>query len=311
MCCGFVEEPIRFRATTARFVATRSRREQRQFLAQLALDNLAALEAAVRWCGSHDVGAFRVMSQLFPLVTHPDVGYAVDELPRAAEIAAGLDRVRLAAKKLDVRLSFHPDQFIVPGSESAAVVESSLAELEHQADLARRIGAEQLTIHGGGARPDKAAALVRLARGLARLSAGARGLIALENDDRVYTVADLLPLCERDGLPLVYDVHHHRCNPDELSLEEATVRAAATWKKREPWVHLSSPLGGWRDRRPQSHADFIAPGDVPPFWIGRALTVDIEAKAKERAVLRLQGWVRARERGVTGRTSPGTAKAAR
>jgi len=60
-------------------------------------------------------------------------------------------------------------------------------------------------------------------------------------------------------------------------------------------VHISSPRDGWRSRRPQLHADYIRPRDVPRSWLGRRITVDVEAKAKERAVLRLRRWVDARE----------------
>lgn len=89
------------------------------------------------------------------------------------------------------------------------------------------------------------------------------------------------------GLPLVYDVHHHRCLPDRLDEEEATEAAASTWGGREPWVHLSSPRGGWGSANPRLHADCIDPEDLPTAWRGRRMTVDVEAKAKERAVLAL------------------------
>src|SRR4029079_14445767 len=105
-------------------------------------------------------------------------------------------------------------------------------------------GAEQLTIHGGGAQGGKAAALERLETGLRRLSPRARQLVVLENDEPVYHVWDLLPICERLGILLVYDVHHHRCNPDSLTVERATELAAATWGTREPWGHLSTPQAG-------------------------------------------------------------------
>jgi UV DNA damage endonuclease len=205
-----------------------------------------------------------------------------------------LRAVARAARAAGVRLSFHPDQFVCPGSPTAATVRASLAELEYQAEVAALAGAEQLTLHGGGAQRGKPAALERLRRGLGRLSATARSRVALENDDHIYTVADLLPVCRSLGIPLVYDVHHHRCNGDGLDVVEATGRAAATWDRREPWAHLSSPREGWRSAKPASHADFIAPGDVPRAWLGplgRRLTVDVEAKAKERAVLRLQRWL--------------------
>lgn len=296
LCCTFLAQPIKFRATTARFVSGKRKREQRRFLGELALHNADALLAAVRWCADHRVGAFRISSQLFPLATHPEVGYALRELSGWTEVSRQLVAVRDLARRRDVRLSFHPDQFVVPGSQSPTVVESSLAELEHQAEIAELVGAEQLTLHGGGGKPDKQAALARLERGLDRLSDRARSLIALENDDRIFHVEDLLPVCRRAGLPLVYDVHHHRCLPDRLDVDEATELTARTWGQREPWAHLSSPRYGWRSTKPGVHADFIRPRDVPPSWIGRRLTVDVEAKAKELAVLRLGRWVEAKER---------------
>ncbi|HEY0713710.1 MAG TPA: UV DNA damage repair endonuclease UvsE, partial [Polyangia bacterium] len=130
-------------------------------------------------------------------------------------------------------------------------------------------------------------ALSRLRRGLDRLSDRARRLVVLENDDRVYTVQDLLPLCEADDIRLVYDVHHHRCLPDGLTITEATEAAAATWKGAEPWVHLSSPAEGWRASDPRPHHDLIATRDFPEVWRHRRITIDVEAKAKEKAVLAL------------------------
>ena len=109
---------------------------------------------------------------------------------------------------------------------------------------------------------------------------------------------DLLPLCERSGVPLVYDVHHHRCHPDGMSVEEATERAAATWGAREPYMHLSSPRDGWRSPNPRPHAAFVDPADFPDAWrrlasAGRGFTVDVEAKDKERAVVAIRDAVAA------------------
>jgi UV DNA damage endonuclease len=292
LCCAFVEQPIRFRRTTARYVTGLRSGERHPFLRHIALDNAQALALAVDWCAAHGIGAFRVNSEILPVATHPQVGYRLDELEGTGEITKAFADAGAHAKRGGVRLSFHPDQFVVPGSSREDVTRSSLAELEHQASVAEIIGAEQLTLHGGGAQGGKPAALDRLRRNLARLSPRARERIALENDDRVYTVLDLLPLCREEGIPLVYDVHHHRCNPDGLSVEEATLEAARTWGKREPWAHLSSPKGGWRSDDPRQHADFIRPPDVPACWVGRRMTVDVEAKAKELAVLRLAEWLR-------------------
>jgi UV DNA damage endonuclease len=69
---------------------------------------------------------------------------------------------------------------------------------------------------------DKAAALKALARNILTLPADVKERLTLENDDRTYTPSDLLPVCEQTGIPFVYDVHHHRCLPDGMSIGEAT-----------------------------------------------------------------------------------------
>jgi UV DNA damage endonuclease len=294
LCCTFSTQPIKFRITTARRAGGLAAGARAAVYAELVLHNARAVGEAVAWCAANGVGAYRVPSQIFPLYTHPDVGYRWTDLPNATDVEAILRRVRRRAAEADVRLSFHPDQFVVPGSANPATVAASLAELEYQAEVAGLLGAAQITIHGGGAQGGKGAALERLVAGLDRLSPGARALVVLENDDRVYTVEDLLPVCRAAGVPLVYDVHHHRCHPDALSIDEATAAAALTWGEREPWLHLSSPAAGWGGGDPRPHADEIDLRDLPEGWRGLRATVDVEAKAKEVAVLALR---RALERG--------------
>jgi hypothetical protein len=125
---------------------------------------------------------------------------------------------------------------------------------------------------------------------LKRLSGANQSRLTVENDDRTYTPADLLPLCHAEGVPLVYDVHHHRCNQDGLSEEEVTTQAIATWD-REPMFHISSPIEGWKGPKPERHHDFIAVKDFPVFWRDLDLTVEVEAKAKEVAVLKLKSGI--------------------
>jgi UV DNA damage endonuclease len=284
LCCQFVDEPIRFRTATHRYVSGLDGPVGRAYLAGIARDNAASLAATVLACARLGIGAFRINSQILPLGTHPESGYSLDTLDPTGAIRDAFVAAGELARAHDVRLSFHPDQFIVLNSAREDVVVSSVAELDFQAALAELIGADTLALHGGGATGGRAAALERLARGIDRLGPGARERLALENDDRQFSVADLLPLCASEGVPLIYDVHHHRCHPDGLSVLEATDSAMATWGEREPWTHLSSPREGWGAPNPRAHADYIDPADFPDEWRGRRMTIDIEAKAKERAV---------------------------
>ena len=238
-------------------------------------------------CAALGIGAFRINSQILPLGTHPVSRYALDSLDPKGEIRTAFERAGALARKRDVRLSFHPDQFVVINSERPEVVRASVEELEFQAGIAELIGAGTLVFHGGSTAGGIPAALERLEGGLDLLSERARSRAALENDDHRFTPSDLLPLCRRAGVPLVYDAHHHRCHGDGLSIQEATELATATWGRREPWVHISSPRDGWGSANPRPHADYIDLKDFPASWLGRHITVDVEAKAKERAVLAL------------------------
>lgn len=289
LCCLFMNEEIAFKTTTAKALAAVSRENQLVKLSYICRSNAENLLWAVEAAQRLGIGSFRIMSPLFPRMTHPEVGYELDDLPDGKTIVGLLDKVRFFAKKCNIRLSFHPDQFVVLSSPHPAVVANSIRELEYQAQLAVAVGADVITLHAGGVYGDKTLALHRFSHVFQDLPASVSSRLTLENDDISYTVRDLLPACERLSIPLVYDVHHHRCNPDGISIEEATRLAGETWQNqgREQYCHLSSPRDGWQSRNPKPHADYIDPADVPVCWLGRSMTVDIEAKAKELAVVRL------------------------
>jgi len=74
--------------------------------------------------------------------------------------------------------------------------------------------------------------------------------------------------------------------PDGLSLKQATDAAMKTWD-REPLFHISSPREGWQSGHPAWHHDYIDKRDFPVEWRSLDITVEVEAKAKELAVIRL------------------------
>ena len=289
LCCLFIREAIKFRTTTAKALKGQSRGDQLAKLSEICSHNARNLLAAVQTVHRLGIGAFRIQSQLFPRMTHPEIGYRLEDLEDVNAIKELLTSTRSFAMRHDIRLSFHPDQFIMLSSPKEAVTASSIRELECQASWARAVGADVINIHAGGVYGDKGLALERFCSIFLDLPVEISCRLTLENDDVSYTVRDLLPVCGKLSIPLVYDIHHHRCNPDGLSVEEATVLAGETWaaSAREQYCHVSSPRNGWGGGNQRPHADYIDPGDVPRFWLDRAMTVDVEAKAKELAVIRL------------------------
>jgi UV DNA damage endonuclease len=287
LCCIFRDQPIKFRNTTVKAISSMDRDAALAKLSGLCLANADALRASLQFCADNGIGCFRINSQILPIKTHDECGYEITDLPDGDEIVRRFKACGEFARDNDLRTCFHPDQFVVLNSPRTEVVDRSIAELEYQAEVAEWVGADVVNIHGGGAYGDKTDALARFAHNLSRLSERARSRLTVENDDTTYTPSDLLPLCRAEGIPLVYDVHHHRCNQDDLSVEEATEAAISTWN-RQPMFHISSPIEGWKGPKPQRHHDFIDVQDFPDCWRELSLTVEIEAKAKEVAVLKLK-----------------------
>ncbi len=286
LCCQFVEAPIRFMATTAASLMRLPRNEALRKVSKICLHNSFSLQSALDYCSHHQIGCFRVLSPILPCKTHPECGYNVGDLPECEQIRSGFIKAGQTATKHGLRTTFHPDQFIVLNSPRPDAVRASVLELEYQAELAAWIGADVITIHAGGRYGNKKKALDDLRRGINLLSESARSRLALENDDRSYTPMDLIPVCQQESIPFVYDVHHHRCLPDSLGLDDATCAALKTWN-REPLFHISSPLRGWNGSQTHRHHDFIDPEDFPNSWMDKEITVEVEAKRKEIAVFQL------------------------
>ena len=293
LCCLFKAQPIRFRRTTARFLSGFSEQERKNRLSELCLANAENLKQALKFCHKNGIGDFRINSQILPLKTHPVIGYEITDLPDADNIIKTFKACGAFAGKHNIRTTFHPDQFIILSSPKPDVVKRSVADLNYQAEVAQWVNADVINIHAGGVYGDKANALSRLRGNIERLSEPVKERLTLENDDVSYSPQDILPVCLDMKVPMVYDVHHHRCLRDSFSVEDATRLSLRTWN-REPLFHLSSPKNGWSAPDIRKHHDFIDIRDFPEFWLSLDLTVEVEAKAKELAVLRLQKQIQKR-----------------
>ncbi len=308
LCCQFSDQPqFKFRTTTAAYLTRLLRLEfagqtdgethgsssALRFYSELVAHNLDTLERVIVWCSEHDVRAFRIGADLWPRATHPLVEPWIERLFSSEEFSSMMTRVKHVAGENGVRLSEHPDQFLVGNSLRPHVVENTIKELEWRGRLGEALGVEVICLHVGTGAPDANSALDRWASTLERLSGAVTSRLAFENDDRVFSPEALLPACMEWGLPMIYDVHHHRVLRDSLSEEDATELSIASWGEREPYFHISSPRDGWDGKNCRAHHDMIDVFDWPAAWLelaesGHCFTVDIEAKAKEKAIAALQ-----------------------
>ena len=217
------------------------------------------------------------------------------------------------ARQLDLRLSFHPSQYVVLNSPDDSLVAKSTWDVETQAEIldAMELGGEAVVVvHVGGVYGDRRAGCERWVRTWERLSARARSRLVLENDDLRYGPADVLWVHDRTGVRLIFDYQHFWCfNPEGMSLRGALESMLRTWPNEVvPKIHFSSPRGELREteRRNRTtgktetvlveplatqHADFVNPFEfatfvrtVPDF----RFDVMLESKSKDLALFRLR-----------------------
>ncbi|MED4164809.1 UV DNA damage repair endonuclease UvsE [Halalkalibacterium halodurans] len=240
---------------------------------------------------AYQISFFRLSSKLVPLVNHPLTEGWKYELAIAEELQA----VGEFATEHQMRIDFHPDHFVVLNSEAKEITRRSLQTLLYHYKLLKGMGIDprhRCVLHVGGKKKGVEAGLEQFIENTASIPKALLSMIMLENDDKSYTIDDVLYLGEKLAIPVVLDIHHHDVLHRSKSLQETWQRIVATWEDSPlpVKIHLSSPLSGEDDPR---HHDYINADRFIAFLheIGADavdhLHVMIEAKKKDLALFQL------------------------
>ena len=272
--------------------------------------SLEYLDAILDHLRRRRIGMYRMSSDLAPYATHPD-------LPQfhgmVAESDAELRVLGAKARALDIRLSFHPSQFVLLNSPDPELTRKSVWDLASQAEMLDRmeLGPEAVLVtHVGGIYGDAERSRARWAETWLTLPEHVRRRLVLEHDDIRFSAADVLWIHEQVGVRLVFDYQHHWClNPTGLETQAALRGILRTWPENvRPKIHFSSPRTELREvRRQDRRTGRRKRAYLPPVWTGHAdfanpfefvrfmrdcsdLTFDVmlEAKAKDMALLKLR-----------------------
>ena len=216
------------------------------------------------------------------------------------------------ARKLDVKVSFHPGQFTVLASVTPDIVERSIEEFEYHASMARMMGFGKsfqdgckINIHISGRQGPQG-----IIDALPRLTPEARNLITIENDEMGWGLDASLEL--EKHVALVLDIHHHWIRDEEYidAHDDRVKRIIDSWRGQRPTLHYSysrdealEPAGlgdnmhsqmhnikdllalGCKKQKLRAHSDFL-PNDTVNDWalsFWDNFDIQVEAKAKNLA----------------------------
>ena len=246
-------------------------------LGQRWLNNVQVTRLAILHCWENRWG-YRVSSSLFPVLTHPDFGYDISDVPQYEAIMQTLNDTAWENNNFwGVRLSTHPDQFNVLASENQSAVDKTILELNHHGWVMDQLGCERsyynpINIHINCTKGDLADIAARFMSNLNKCDQSVTSRLVVENEDKgCWNVDNLL---KHVSLPITYDNLHDKCNP---STKNTYLECAETWGEIRPLFHYSESHPD--KTNPRSHADMPT-----QFPCSDHYDWDIELKCKDTAI---------------------------
>ena len=252
-CCKFLQDDGKpdpryvTRGTTLTWLQSHSEQHQFEKMEEIVRHNLDATLALVKHLGNQPMveRIVRLSSDILPFFSHPHTSKFYQYFEH--EIEKKLYEIGNAARYDKVRLSFHPGQFVVLGSDQPEVVDNSIREIEAHATIAKMMGYEgvgnsnpygfHINIH-----PSGVGGIPAISESFRRLTLNARNLVTFENDEFSYGLDDCLVLSMLTEAPVVLDIHHHWIfsKGEHISINDPRVeKVHDSWKRRKPIMHYS------------------------------------------------------------------------
>jgi UV DNA damage endonuclease len=276
--------------TMTQFSKLKNRDAALRKLERIAQSNLQNCLRLLKHNLAFDITFFRLSSKLIPLANHEDL-LDWDYLDALTE---DLKELGEFIQKNEMRVDFHPDHFVLLNSPNVDLLTASIKTLKLHKALLRGMGIDEehrCVMHVGGGYKNKEKALEQFIHNWQFVPQGIQKMIMLENDDVTFNLHDTLYLCEKLGIPLVFDYHHHMANFQDENWEQEWERVIQTWSYSPlPLkMHISSPKN---EKDFRAHAEYIDTQQFLKFLhkvkgsIGH-IDCMIEAKKKDDALFRL------------------------
>jgi UV DNA damage endonuclease len=201
-------------------------------LVQTVKSNLMHLNQILKYNVQNNLLFFRISSDLIPFASHP-----ICKLNWCRIFQSEFEQIGDFIKSSNIRISMHPDQFVIINSPNTKIVENSIKELKYHSSILDAMCLDEtakIQIHVGGVYKNKQAAIDRFVRTFIDINkfvdSSIKKRLVIENDDRLYSLIDCLSINQEIGIPIVFDVFHHELLNNDEPLREALQKAMSTWK---------------------------------------------------------------------------------
>ena len=258
--------------------------------------NLIHLNQILKYNVRNNLLFFRISSDLIPFASHP-----ICKVDWYRMFQSELQQIGYYIKENNIRISMHPDQFVVLNSPNTKILQNSINELKYHCKLLDGMsldGTAKVQIHVGGVYGNKLEAIERFIKtynnSMQSVDYSIKKRLAIENDDHLYSLRDCININKQTGIPIVFDSFHHKCYNNGESLKDALEVAMLTWNRTGdglPMLDYSSPYVENHDNKNKKfrHAKSI---DIRLFQEfikdteGLDFDIMLEIKDKEKSALK-------------------------
>ena len=286
---GYVALPLTLDITSSKTITLTNykklgKKKGEQKREKIFLENLNNLLEILKYNQKNNIHFYRMTSNLVPLLTYKD---SYDNI--LIKHKDKLKEIGLFIKENNMRVDIHIDQFNVLNSINNNVVEATINNLNYYNDLMNKLNLNtNIILHVGSSTNGKIISMNRFIENFNKLNKSIKNKIAIENDDKVFNIRNVLAISKKINIPVVLDYHHFLINRNNERIEDYIEDIFNTWKTI-PKMHFSSPKN---KKEKRSHNDYIDSDSFINFiekikFTNKDFDVMIEAKKKDEALFKL------------------------
>lgn len=227
MKIGYACTPLMVPYKTTRKLTLSNYSEEK--IALLIKDNLEDLYSILRYNNSKNIKLFRISSDIIPLGSHKINNYNWWDINKEL-----LTKIGNYIKSNNMRVSMYPGQYTLLNSPKKDVVEKSILDLSFHCkflDSLNLPSSHKIILHVGGFYNDKENAINRFISEYNNLDNSIKKRLIIENDERFFSIYDLLEINSRCNIPIIFDNLHYECYGDtSISIPKLLPIIKKTWK---------------------------------------------------------------------------------
>lgn len=194
--------------------------------------NLIDLLSILNYNKNNNINFFRISSDIIPFASH-----SINNIKWEKYFENNFSKIGSFIKESNLRVSMHPGQYSVINSPDENTVQNSIKDIDYHSkflDLLHLDSTHKIVIHIGGVYGNKSEAIERFEHNYKKLSSSSKERVIIENDDKSYTLHDVLKISNSLNIPVVFDNLHHKCNPSlDWSYKKIFKEVSSTWNLKD------------------------------------------------------------------------------